>query len=321
MLATRAARIVVAIVAAFSIGATAGGCADGSRAPRRAAGDAFVATHRGDRGLPENTFPAFRAALDAGAEYVETDLVASKDGVLVLRHDRHLSPTTDVEERPEFAHRRTTKALKGRRVTDWWVEDFTAAELATLRATVRRAAPAGDHRIPALRDLIDFMRNEREIRRRRIGLYLEIKQPRAFQRIGLDLENLLATTLRAEGLDRANADVYVQSWDEESVRQMTAALGVPTIQLISAGSRWDADLTPSGLRRLRDQGVAGINVVDERLESDPGLIGRARVAGLAVHGWGFEPGDDYGRWISAGIDGFVTDDVSAVVAARRRPSR
>ena len=101
------------------------------------------------------------------------------------------------------------------------------------------------------------------------------------------------------------------------MRELAGALRVPTIQLVSAARHWDDDLSAPGLRRLRADGIDGVNVVDERLEEDPALIERAHEAGLVVHGWGFEPGEDYDAWIEAGIDGFVTDDVTAALAARR----
>jgi glycerophosphoryl diester phosphodiesterase len=276
-----------------------------------------IFAHRGARAhAPENTLEAFRSALDQGAEYLETDLVPSKTGALVLRHERRLSQTTDVEDHPEFGARRVTKLVHDRAVADWWVEDFTVAELATLRATKRNSRPAGDYGIPTLHDLIHFVRIEAAARDRRVGLYLEVKQPEALSRLGYDVEKLLAKTLSDEGLGRADGDVYVQSFETASVQEMSGALRLPAVQLISAASRWDDDVTPAGLRRLAEQGVEGLNVVDERLESDADLVNRAHAAGLVVHGWGFEPGENYGRWISAGLDGFVTDDVPAAVAAR-----
>jgi glycerophosphoryl diester phosphodiesterase len=309
-------RACLVIALALAVAAAAGACSDQGPVGSPLAGRTFIATHRGDPALPENTLAAFRSALDAGADYLETDLVPSKDGVLVLRHDRQLSPTTDVEDHPEFADRRATKTVNGQVVNDWWVEDFTVAELATLRATIRGASPSGDYRIPPLNELIDFARAQSTARGRRVGLYLETKQPEVFRRLGYDLEDLLAKTLRARGLDRPDSRVYVQSWDAKSVHELSAALRVPAVQLISTARHWNADISSRGLRRLHDQGDAAINVVDDRLEGDPGLIARAHAAGLAVHGWGFERGEDYGRWISAGIDGIVTDDVRAALAAR-----
>ena len=307
-------RVVTARIAlALALAATVAACASTGGLARP-----FAATHRGDPTLPENTLPAFRSAIEAGAEYLETDIVSTRDGVLVLRHDRHLSATTDVENRPEFADRRVTKIVRGREATDWWVEDFTLAELATLRATARNRSPSADHRVATVSDLIELARDETRTHGRRIGLYLETKQPKAFEELGHDLENMLADALVDAGLNRGDGSVYVQSWEPESVREMDGLLRVRTVQLISAAPYWDDKVTSPGLATLREQGVDGINVEDERLETDDALIGRARSAGLFVHAWGFEAGEDYDAWIGAGIDGLVTDDVSAVLAARSR---
>jgi glycerophosphoryl diester phosphodiesterase len=308
----------IALAVAIAVAVAVGGCNDRAPVRQPARVQPFVATHRGDPARPENTLAAFRAALDEGAEYLETDLVPSKDGVLVLRHDRSLSATTDIEDHPEFADRRVTKTVRGRPVTDWWVDDFTVAELKTLRATVRNAAPSGRYRIPTLQELVDFVRREGAARGRRVGLYLETKEPETFKALGYDLEDMVTKTLRADGLDRSTAGVYVQSWDKESVREMSASLRIPVVQLVSASRRWNDELSASGLARLHDEGVDGLNVVDERLQRDPGLIERAHAAGLVIHGWGFGPGDDYGRWIRAGINGFITDDVPAALGARGR---
>jgi glycerophosphoryl diester phosphodiesterase len=290
--------------------------------PRRAAspGHPFVATHRGDSGLPENTIAAFRTALDSGAEYLEADLVASRDGVLVLRHDRWLSPTTDVAERPELVGRRAVKQVEDDALTDWWVEDFDATELADLCATVRGAASSDDHRIATLDDLLELA-GDASTGGRFVGLYLEVKEPLAFRKLGHDLEALLAGALRAGGLDRADGRVYVQSWEPDAVLRLSAALEAPAVQIVPAASGWDGHVTPPGLRGLREQGVVGVNAAAARLRADPGLIGRAHAAGLVVHGWGFGPEEDYGRWIDAGLDGIVTDDVAAVLAARKRAGR
>jgi glycerophosphoryl diester phosphodiesterase len=303
---------------AIALTAALGACADEPSAPNAGASPPFVAAHRGDPHLPENTLAAFRSSLAEGADYLETDLVASKDGVLVLRHERRLAATTDVEDHPEFAARETRKESYGRRVSDWWVEDFTLAELSSLHATVRRARPSGNYRIATLEELIEFARAQSRVRGRPVGLYLETKEAKTFERLGLDLEDLLAHTLRAAGIDRPDG-ILVQSWGTQSVRQMGAALRVPAIQLVSAARHWDRALTSAGLRELRTAGVDGIDVVDDRLERDSDLIQRAHEAGLIVTGWGFEPDEDYGRWIKSGLDGLVTDDVSAALAARKAP--
>lgn len=308
---------------ALAVSVTVGGCDSGGgsgaqECTAETRTHPFVASHRGDPALPENTLAAFRAALDAGAEFLETDLVLTRDGVLVLRHERRLSTTTDVENHPNFAERRVTKRVDGHPVADWWVEDFTFAELATLRATRRNATAAADHRIGTLDELVDLVRDETRARGRCIGLYLETKEPAAFARLGFDPDEAVVRTLQASRLDRNDGLVYAQSFGRRSVRALSAALRIPVVQIISAAGHWEDVVTPAGLRRQGELGVAGLNVSADRLERDPGLVDRAHAAGLAVHGWGFPPGEDYDRWISAGLDGVVTDDVAAVLAARER---
>lgn len=309
----------LAVAITVTVGAcdSAGG-SGGQDCPAEAPPQPFAASHRGDSAQPENTLAAFRAALDAGADVLETDLVLTRDRVLVLRHERRLSLTTDVEEHPSFAERRLTKRVDGHPVADWWVEDFTVAELAALRATRRNTAASADHRIASLADLIDLVREESRARGRCIGLYLETKEPAAFARLGYDLDEAVAEALRASGLDQNDGLVYAQSFGRKSVRDLSARLRVPVVQIISGAAHWEDVVTPAGLRRQHELGVAGINVSADRLGTDPGLVDRAHAAGLAVHGWGFPPGVDYDRWIEAGLDGFVTDDVPAVLAARER---
>jgi glycerophosphoryl diester phosphodiesterase len=313
-------RLVATSTLVLVLALAAGGCKNEQRGGAPLSEQPFVAAHRGDPSLPENTLEAFRSALDTGADYIETDLVASKDAVLVLRHDRALSPTTDVEDHPEFASRQRTKTVDGRPRSDWWVEDFTAAELATLTATVRDRAASGEYRIPTLTDVLTFAREEAVARGRRVGLLLETKKPALFARLGLDLELLLASALRAQALDRADAPIALQSFDTDSVRELAALLREPAVQLVANGHFWDREMTAEGLSDLHADGVDAVSVVDERLERDPSLIERAHAAGLTVEGWGFEPGENYERWIRAGLDGFVTDDVDAVLAARKDAS-
>jgi glycerophosphoryl diester phosphodiesterase len=305
----RTRRLMASLVA---LAAGVGACSNGSSIPQEPADRPFVIAHRGGRSLPENTMAAFRASLSEGADYLETDLVATKDGVLVLRHERRLAATTDVEDHPEFAGRRATKPSYGRPVSDWFVEDFTAAELSTLRATLRHAAPTGDNRIATLAELLQLAKT------RGAGLLLETKEARMFEGLGLDLEDLLAEALRAAGL--ASSDrVLVQSWGPKSVRDLAVALEVPALRLFSGSKPWDRALTEERLRRLRDAGLGGLNVHRDLLRRDPELIRRAHAAGLLVTGWGLGAGEDYAYWNASGLDGLVTDDVPAAVAAQSEP--
>ena len=175
------------------------------------ASEPLVIGHRGASGYrPEHTLAAYRLAIRLGADYIEPDLVSTKDGVLVARHENEISGTTDVADHPEFADRRTTKVIDGREVTGWFTEDFTLAELKTLRAKERlpevRPGNTGTtacSRCPTLDEVLELA--ERESRRtgRTIGVYPETKHPTYFDSIGLSLEEPLLRTLRRHRLDRA----------------------------------------------------------------------------------------------------------------------
>ncbi|KRB77029.1 glycerophosphodiester phosphodiesterase [Nocardioides sp. Root190] len=227
----------------------------------------LVIAHRGASGhRPEHTLEAYRLAIRMGADFVEPDLVATRDGVLVARHENEISGTTDVAEHPEFAARRTTKLVDGSPITGWFTEDFTLRELRTLRAEERlpqvrpdNTAYDGRFQIPTLDEVIALVRTESRRVGRRIGIAPETKHPTYFDSIGLSLEEPLVRTLRRHGLDRRNARVVVQSFETTNLRQLDRMTRVPLAQLVdAAGAPYDlkaagasttyADLvTPSGL--------------------------------------------------------------------------
>ena len=229
-----------------------------------------IIAHRGASGYrPEHTLASYRLAIEMGADYIEPDLVPTRDGVLVARHENEIGGTTDVAEHREFAGRRTTKTVDGRQVTGWFTEDFTLAELKTLRAKERlpRVRPAntwydGHFEVPTLEEILDLV--ERAGRRRgvTVGVYPETKHPTYFDSIGLSLEEPLVEALRRHHLDRPNAPVLLQSFETGNLRELAAMTSVPLVQLVEAGGapydleaagdpRCYADLlTPSGLREV-----------------------------------------------------------------------
>jgi glycerophosphoryl diester phosphodiesterase len=184
----------------------------------------IVIGHRGASGYrPEHTLAAYELAIDMGADFVEPDLVSTKDGVLVARHENEISGTTDVAAHPEFAHLQTTKTIDGTPITGWFTEDFTLAELKTLRAKERipqlrpqNTAYDGQFEIPTLQEIIDLVaRKNKELRKakgddktkRQIGIYPETKHPTYFDSIGLSLEEPLVKTLHRNGY-RTKKDLF-----------------------------------------------------------------------------------------------------------------
>src|SRR5919109_1744639 len=162
----------------------------------------LVIGHRGASGYrPEHTLASYRLAIEMGADYIEPDLVSTKDHVLVARHENNIAETTDVASHPEFADRQTTKTIDGAAVTGWFTEDFTLAELRTLRAKERlselrplNTAFDGLYRVPTFQEVVDLAK------RAGVGIYPETKLPTYFDSIGLSLEEPLLATLRANGL-------------------------------------------------------------------------------------------------------------------------
>jgi glycerophosphoryl diester phosphodiesterase len=275
----------------------------------------IVIAHRGASGeRPEHTLASYALAIERGADYVEPDLVSTKDGVLVARHENEISGTTDVASRPEFAVRRTTRTIDGVAVTGWFTEDFTLAELKTLRARerlprLRGARFDGQYPVPTFDEVLDLVdaANTRLGRSggRRIGVYPETKHPSYFASIGLALEKPLLAALRRRGLDGADAPVFIQSFETANLQALARETRVPLVQLAEAEGRpYDlaarsdprsyADLlTPEGLaaiaRYARAIGVAKDLVLPRdaanRLLPATPLVAAAHRAGLLVHVW------------------------------------
>ena len=233
--------------------------------------DVLVFGHRGASGYrPEHTLAAYDLAIGQGADFIEPDLVSTRDGVLVARHENDISGTTDVADHPEFADRRTAKVIDDQQIDGWFTEDFTLAELRTLRAKerlpkVRPANTAYDGRfpIPTFDEVLAFARAESRRFGRTIGVAPETKHPTYFQDIGLPLEKPLLRSLTRAGLNSSRAKVVIQSFETTNLRELARRTRVPLVQLTSAtGAPFDlksvgdprtyADLmTPAGLRDVK----------------------------------------------------------------------
>jgi len=290
----------------------------------------LVIAHRGASGYrPEHTPAAYRLAAALGADYLEPDLVATLDGVLVARHENEISGTTDVADHPVFADRRITKVIDGTAITGWFVEDFTYEELCTLRARERmpalRAANTaydGRERIPKFDEVVALARQESVRLGRPIGVIPEIKHPSHFRRLGLPLEELLTERLVALGVASTGdqpCQVMVQSFEPSSLRRLAVMTRVPLVQLIDTDGvpndfhgtgdrRTFADLVePAGLREISTyaqvlaphKDLVIPRTASGALGEPTGLVDQAHRAGLAVHLWTFRAER---RFLPTGLD-------------------
>ena len=273
----------------------------------------LVIAHRGASGYrPEHTLAAYKVAISMGADYIEPDLVSTKDGVLVARHENEISGTTDVADHPEFAGRRTTKSIDGRPTTGWFTEDFTLDELKTLRAKERlpdvrpvNTRYDGRYEVPTFDEVLDLVARESQRRGEVIGVYPETKHPSYFDSIGLSLETPLVDALKRHHLNRPNARVFIQSFETGNLRRLSALVKVPIVQLVDAsGAPYDlassgdprtyADLiTPQGLAEISTY-ADGIGAAKDLVLPRDGagnatqpthLVDNAHERGLLVHVW------------------------------------
>ena len=224
--------------------------------------------HRGASGYrPEHTLASYSLAIDLGADYIEPDLVSTKDGVLVARHENDITATTDVAAHPEFAQRKATKTVDGIAETGWFTENFTLKELKTLRAKERLPAVRpgntrydGLFEIPTFDEVLALAKKEGRKRGRTIGVAPETKHPSYFRSIGLPLEEPLLLSIRKAGLNSAHSKIIIQSFETSNLRrlakqtkvpleQLTSATGAPYDHVVAGDPRTYADImTPAGLR-------------------------------------------------------------------------
>ncbi|MER6201297.1 glycerophosphodiester phosphodiesterase [Streptomyces sp. NPDC001586] len=271
-----------------------------------------VIGHRGASGYrPEHTLGSYQLALDLGADVIEQDLVPTKDGHLVCRHENEIGGTTDVADHPEFAARRTTKSVDGVSVTGWFTEDFTLAELKTLRAKERIPAVRqrntlydGQWAVPTFEEVLRWANREGRRRDKQVWLHVETKHPSYFRALGLGLEEPLAKLLRRYGRDRHDSAVFLQSFEPSSIQRLSRLVSAPRVVLLSAANTrpWDfeqakdprtvADLVkPEGLKWISGfaQGIGPTmdlvlpRTADGRLGTPTTLVKDAHARGLVLH--------------------------------------
>jgi len=238
----------------------------------------LVIAHRGASGyLPEHTLEAYALAIELGADFIEPDLVATKDGVLIARHEPMLSATTDVADRPEFASRKRTRQVDGVATSDWFACDFTLEEIRQLRAKQamgeRDQAMNGKFQIPTLQQVIDLAKAKSAAAGRPIGVYPETKHPSFHAEIGLKLEDRLVDLLNAAGWTEKSSPVIVQSFEVASLKYLKSKTRVRLVQLVDAGDV-DGDgnlILQPPLDRPYDFTVANDPRTFKDLLSKPGL--------------------------------------------------
>jgi glycerophosphoryl diester phosphodiesterase len=320
----------------------------------------LVIAHRGASGYrPEHTLASYQLAIEMGADYIEPDLVATKDGQLVARHEPLLDDTTDVKARTEFAGRRSTKALDGKQVTGFFASDFTLAEIKRLRAVQSNPARSKEYdgklEIPTFEEILALRDRESKARGRTIGVYPETKHPSFHRALGLTLEDRVLETLARHGLDRADAPVFIQSFESANLQYLRRKTKIPLVQLLDDHAleysedgrkvvrvtiaqlgdgrggqpptsfediaKYAAAIGPWKRQIVRDTGAQGLLITS--------LIEQAHRAKLRVHAYTFrnepatlapeygnDPLREYRQYFELGIDGVFSDFSDTALRAR-----
>jgi glycerophosphoryl diester phosphodiesterase len=298
----------------------------------------LIIAHRGASGhRPEHTLEAYSLAIDMGADVIEPDLVATKDGALIARHENEIGGTTDVAGK--FPDRKTTKTIDGASITGWFTEDFTLAELKTLRARERLAfrshAYDGQFVIPTFDEVIELADRRSASAGRRIGVYPETKHPTYFRSIGLPLEQRVLDMLAKHGKQSRDDLVFIQSFEPSSLRTLRPLTKLRLVQLLDRG----ADASAARLAEIATyaDGIGAntrlvIPSSGDRLDPPTTLVQDAHRAGLFVHVWtlrsepqflpptyGGDPRKEYLQFASLGVDG-IFGDFPDVARAALRPA-
>ncbi|XP_035430061.2 uncharacterized protein LOC118262640 [Spodoptera frugiperda] len=283
----------------------------------------LLIAHRGASGyVPEHTLGAYALAASMGSDYLEPDVVMTKDGHIIARHDNELGLTTNVAEHPEFASRYRTQMVDGRQVSGWFTEDFTLAEIKTLRAIERipeirpgNTRMDGAFDVPTMQEIIDLTKGLEVSLNRRIGIYPEIKHGTHFQRLGLAMERPLVDLLHKNGYTRPESLIYIQSFEVSNLKELKNMTDLRLIQLFAGNSAlppfdqyvqgtgltYAQMATPEGLREIAtyayavgpDKGYIIPRNADQTLGTPTSFVQDAHAAGLKVHPYTFRSENVY----------------------------
>lgn len=294
-------------------------CATGQARPAttaqgsRAMTQPIIIAHRGASGLrPEHTLASYQLAIDQGADFIEPDLVLTKDGHLICRHENEIGGTTDVGARPEFADRKKVHMIDGERYEGWFTEDFTLAEIKTLRCKERlpqlrpgNMAYDGQFEVPTFEEVLELAKLQSARTGRTIGVYPETKHPTWFEGLSLSFDKPLLTLIRRYGLDAADAPIFIQSFEVTNLKRLRTKTKAPLVQLMAKdggpfdlaaqGVTYASMATAAGLQEISAyaQGVGPEKILilprdgANKNLSPTSFVKDAHAAGLVVHPWTF----------------------------------
>lgn len=282
----------------------------------------IIIGHRGASGaLPEHTIESYQRALNDGADCIEPDLVFTKDGVLVARHDTYLSTTTNVASKPEFASRkRKSPDPEFSDREDWWAADFTLAELKTLRAIQpfkgRSKVFDGLYAIPTFDEVLDAAKARTTVTGGAVCVYPEAKSPAYHASIGhADMAEKILATLEKHGLAAKGSPVFIQSFEPDFVKKIDAMTDLPVVMLVADKEALDAALAKPGAPFWQGLG-ANLGMLRDASGKSTGVIEASHAKGIPVHPWTFRDDQPIGgkpietsmkEFLALGIDGFFTD--------------
>lgn len=314
----------------------------------------LVIGHRGASGhRPEHTLASYQLAIEMGADYIEPDLVMTKDKVLVARHENEISETTDATSK--FPDKKTTKTVDGKKITGWFIEDLTLAELKTLKANerlkFRNHSYDGKFEVPTFAEILILVKQKSLEQNREIGVYPETKHPTYFRSIGLPLEEALIAELKKADMNKKDSKVFIQSFEMSNLKMLKKMTPLPLVFLIDEAEETPYDHIASGDKRTYEDmikpaslkelsaTIAGIGPykrlivpVDSlgNLKKPTTLVQDAHAAGLLVHPFTFrnestflnqayagDPQKEYLQFYKLGVDGLFSDFTDEAVKARK----